>query len=102
MNYGEPTSQKNPWDVHSNEGCNLGMQDARRLRRAHGTENYDSVLERTSTYYNVLFRCYSILPSTTPVLLCIPKYYSGTTPYNKVLLRTIKYYSLTIPYNSVL
>ena len=42
-------------------------------------------LQRTTTYYNVLLRCYSALQSTTPVLL---EYYSCTTP---VLLRTTKY-----------
>ena len=27
VNYGEPMSQQNPWDVHSYSWCNLGMQE---------------------------------------------------------------------------
>ena len=39
---------------------------------------------------------------TTPVLLCIAKYYSSTTLYYKVLLCTAKYYSNTTLYYKVL
>ena len=45
---------------------------------------------------------YSVLQSTTPVLLRTTKYYSSSTPYYKVLLRTTKYYSSTTPYYKVL
>ena len=57
------------------------------------------VLQSTTTYY-------SVLQSTTPVLLRTTKYYSSTTPYysstTPVLLRTTKYYSSTTPYYKVL
>ena len=62
------------------------------------TTLYYKVLLRTTKYYSsttlytVLLQYYSVLQSTTPVLLC-------TTP---VLLRTRKYYSSTIPYYKVL
>ena len=59
---------------------------------------------------------YSVLQSTTPVLLCTTKYYSSTTPYYTVLLQyysvlhsatpvllcTTKYYSSTTLYYKVL
>ena len=76
--------------------------------------HYYSVLQSTSP---VLLRTTnSVLESTTPVLLRTTKYYSSTTPYNKaplqyysvlqstspVLLRTTKYYSSTTPYYKVL
>ena len=49
---------------------------------------------------------YSVLQSTTPVLLCTTKYYSSTTLYYKVLRQyyssTTKYYASTTMYYSVL
>ena len=53
-------------------------------------------------YYSSTTKYYSVLQSTTPVLLRTTKYYSSTTPYYKVLLRTTKYYSSTTKYYSVL
>ena len=54
-------------------------------------------------------QCYSVLQSTTPVLLCTTKYYSSTTLYYTVLQRTTpvlpyttKYYSSTTLYCKVL
>ena len=51
---------------------------------------------------------YSVLQSTTPVLLCTTKYYSrkyysGTTPYYKVLLQKVllQYYSVLLQYYDV-
>ena len=38
------------------------------------------VIESTILYYKVLLRYYSVLHSTTPVLLCTTKYYSSTAP----------------------
>ena len=45
----------------------------------------------TTLYYKVLVQCYSVLQSTSPVLLCTTKYYSSTTLYYTVLLQ---YYSV--------
>ena len=58
----------------------------------------------STTKYYILrtTKYYSVLQSTTPVLLGTTKYYSSTTPYYKVLLRTTKYYSSTTKYYSVL
>ena len=44
-----------------------------------------------SSTYNVLLQYYSVLQSTTPLQLCITKYYSNTALYYKVLLQ---YYSV--------
>ena len=74
------------------------------------------VIESTILYYKVLLQYYSVLHSTTPVLLCTTKYYSSTTLYCKVLLQyysvlqsttpvllcTTKYYSSTTLYCKVL
>ena len=46
------------------------------------TQYYSS----TTLYCKVLLQYYSVLQSTTPVLLCTTTYYSITTLYNKVLL----------------
>ena len=45
----------------------------------------------TTLYYTVLLQYYSVLQSTTPVLLCTTQYYSSTTLYYTVLLQ---YYSV--------
>ena len=62
------------------------------------TTKYYCVLQSTTTYYSsttlyykVLLQYYSVLQSTTPVLLCTTKYYSSTILYYKVLLQ---YYSV--------
>ena len=74
------------------------------------------VIQSTILYYKVLLQYYSVLQSTTPVLLCTTKYYSSTTLYWKVLLQyysvlqsttpvllcTTKYYSSTTLYYTVL
>ena len=44
-----------------------------------------------SLYYKVLLQYYSVLQSTTPVLVCTTKYYSSTSLYYKALLQ---YYSV--------
>ena len=55
----------------------------------------DDLVIRTTQYYKVLLRYYSVLHSTTPVLLCTTKYYSSTNSVlqstTPVLLRTTKY-----------
>ena len=70
----------------------------------------------TTLYYKVLVQYYSVLQSTSPVLLCTTKYYSSTTLYYTVLLQyysvlqsttpvllcTTKYYSTTTLYYTVL
>ena len=88
VNYGGPMSQQNLWDVHSNERCNLGMQDTRRLRRAHVTELR---LGTTKNYYilqcSTLLRYYSILQSITHI-----------TPYYQVLLRYYSELQITTPH----
>ena len=70
----------------------------------------------TTLYYKVLVQYYSVLQSTSPVLLCTTKYYSSTTLYYTVLLQyysvlqsttpvllcTTKYYSSTTLYYKVL
>ena len=74
------------------------------------------VIQSTILYYKVLLRYYSVLQSTTPVLLCTAKYYSSTTLYYTVLLQyysvlqsttpvllcTTQYYSSTTLYYKVL
>ena len=67
------------------------------------------VIQSTILYYKVLLQYYSVLQSTTPVLLCTTqyynvllcttKYYSSTTLYCKVLLQ---YHSVLLQYYSVL
>ena len=42
----------------------------------------------TTLYYQVLLQYYSVLQSTTPVLLCTTQYHSSTTLYYKVLLQS--------------
>ena len=58
-----------------------------------------SVLQSTTPvlllYYKVLLQYYSVLQSTTPVLLC-------TTQYYNVRLCTTKYYNVLLQYYSVL
>ena len=75
------------------------------IGRWSGDPNYTDLL-RTTQYYKVLLRYYSVLHSTTPVLLCTTKYYSSTTSVlqstTPVLLCTRKYYSSTTPYYKVL
>ena len=56
-------------------------------------KNYSS----TSLYYKVLLQYYSVLQSTTPVLLCTTKYYSSTILYYKVLLQYYSVLQSTIP-----
>ena len=46
---------------------------------------------KSTLYYKVLLQYYSVLQSTTPVLLCTTQCYSSTTLYYKVLLQ---YYSV--------
>ena len=51
---------------------------------------------RTTKFWKVLPQYYSVLQSTTPVLLCTAKYYSSTTSpvlqsTNPILLGTTKY-----------
>ena len=67
------------------------------------------VIQRTILYYKVLLQCYSVLQSTTPVLLCTTLYYKvllqyysvlqSTTP---VLLCTTQYYNVLLQYYTVL
>ena len=66
----------------------------------------------TTLYYTVLRQYYSVLQSTTPVLLCTTKYYNvllqyysvlqSTTLYYKVLASTTLYYKVLLQYYSVL
>ena len=106
MNYGEPMSQQNPSDVHSNAWCNLGMQDTKRLRRAYVTELR---LRTSKNYYGL--ECFTpALLRASPVLLHITNCYSvleSTTPYYKVLRRTTNYFAVlilqsTTPYYKIL
>ena len=77
-----------------------------KLNRRYSLNNY-SVLQSTTP---VLLQHYSVLQSTTPTLLCTSKYYSSTTPvllqhysnttlYHKVLLQ---YYKILLQYYNVL
>ena len=54
--------------------------------QSQGTIHIDKA-SGTTLYYKVLLQYYSVLQSTTPVLLCTTKYYSSTTLYYKVLLQ---------------
>ena len=85
------------------------------IARWSGDPYYTDLL-RTTQYYKVLLRYYSVLHSTTPVLLRTTKYHSSTTPYYKVLRQyysvlqsttpvlfcTTKYYSSTTLHYKVL
>ena len=51
------------------------------------TNKFYSVLS-TTLYYKVLLQYYSVLQSTTPVLLCTTKYYSVVLQYHSVLQST--------------
>ena len=76
----------------------------------------DVVIQSTSLYYKVLLQYYSVLQSTTPVLLCTTQYYNVLLQYYSVLLKyysvvqsttpvllcTTKYYSSTTLYYKVL
>ena len=64
--------------------CCVMSRDA---MRCHGDELYYS---STTLYYKVLLQYYSVLQSTTPILLRITNttlYYSSTALYYKVLLK---------------
>ena len=66
-----------------------------------GKKNYSS----TTLYHKVLLQYYSVLQSTTPVLLCTTKFYSSTTLYYKVLFQyysVLPYYKVLLQYYSVL
>ena len=74
-----------------------------------GDPKYYSVLQSTTPvllcttqYYNVLLQYYSVLQSTTPVLLCTAKYYSSTTRTTKYYSSTTLYYKVLLQYYSVL
>ena len=63
----------------------------------------------TTLYYKVQLLYYSVLRSTTPVLLCTTKCYSSTALHYKVLLQyysvlqsTTLYYKVLLQYSSVL
>ena len=75
------------------------------IGRWSGDPNYTDLL-RTTQYYKVLLRYYSVLHSTTPVLLCTTKYYSGTNSVlqstTPVLLCTTQIYTSTTLYYKVL
>ena len=70
------------------------------IGRWSGDPNYTDLL-RTTQYYKVLLRYYSVLHCTTPVLLCTTKYYSSTNfvlqSTTPVLLCARKSYSSTTP-----
>ena len=60
---------------------------------------------RTTKFWKVLPQYYSVLQSTTPVLLCTTKYYSRNyLEYYKVLLQKVllQYYRVLVQYYSVL
>ena len=99
----------NPWDAYSNAQCHLGMQETRRLQRAHVTElrlgttkNY-CVLQCSTPvllrYYKVRLSTtkyyYSILPSTTKYLSIL----QSITPYYKILRSITPYYQENITKN---
>ena len=83
------------------------------IGRWSGDPNYTDLL-RTTQYYKVLLRYYSVRHSTTPVLLCTTKYYSSTNfvlqSTTPVLLCTTQiytstttlYYKVLLQYYSVL
>ena len=51
----------------------------------------------TTLYYKVVRQYYSVLQSTTPVLLCTTKYYSSETLYYKVLRQYYSVLQSTMP-----
>ena len=86
------------WDLMSLwcivAGCDVTLCGSKWLCgvnwKISGDPNYTDLL-RTTKYYKVLLQYYSVLQSTTPVLVCTTKYYSSTSLYYKVLLQ---YYSV--------
>ena len=50
----------------------------------------------------MLLQDYSVLQSTTPVLLCTTQYYSRTTPYYKYYSNTTLHYKVLLHYYSIL
>ena len=76
-------------------GCDVTLCGSKWLCGVNWKMIWWSVLHRSTPYYTVL-------QSTTPVLLCTTQYYSGTTLYYKVLLQYYsvlqKYYSSTTLY----
>ena len=64
-------------------------------------KNY-SVLQSTTVYYTVLLQYYSVLQSTTPVLLCTTQYYNVLLQYYSVLQSTTPVLLCTTKYYSVL
>ena len=63
--------------------------------QTHTTETVPKYYSSTTLYYKVLLQYFSVLQSTTPVLLCTTKYYSSTNLYYKVVLR---YYFVLLQY----
>ena len=112
------------WDLMSLwcivAGCDVTLCGSKWLCGVNWKMIWWSELHRSTPYYTVLLRYYSVLhsttlhykstnsvlQSTTPVLLCTRKvllqYYSSTILYYTVLLCTTKYYSSTTPYYKVL
>ena len=89
------------WDLMSLwcdvAGCDVTLCGSKWLCGVNWKMIWWSVLHRSTPYYTVL-------QSTTPVLLCTTQYYSSTTLYYKVLLQyqfcTTKYYSSTTLYDN--
>ena len=64
---------------------------------------YYKVLLRTTKHYSsTTKKYYSVLQSTTPVLLCTTKYYSSTVPYYSALQSTTKCYKVLLRTERVL
>ena len=91
--------------------CDNAARNGIRVTTTQPATAYDEVLQSTRTipYYKVLLQNYSVLQSTTSVLVRTTKYYSSTTPYCKVYSNTtpyykvlLQYYSSTTPYYKVL
>ena len=57
---------------------------------------------RTTKFWKVLPQYYSVLQSTTPVLLCTTKYYSRNYYSSTTKYYSRKYYSSTTPYYKLL
>ena len=79
---------------------------AARSPQRHATHPTHQTVPKTTLYYKVLLQYYSLLQSSTPVLLLyykeLPQYYSALQSTTPALLCLTKFYSSTILYYKVL
>ena len=103
-------SQSRIWlKLLSDDSNKVGICLLCRSTQLHATTSFRSqfattcdssyVLQSCTPYWKSTTLYYSVLQSTTPVLLCTKKYYSSTTQYYS---STTLYYTVLLQYYSVL